>query len=218
MSIHISVKGLANFMKSSSAVQRTLLKNHKFPFDSQGKKRPQIVRYSEARAAIHRYHQSGNEIGVLISAIERLVKKSMEGLAKDVTRLDDNVRAIKTYMAHFSTNKFEVLPNPKPKYTHGQVIVSATPDLYVKEGSKKRLIRLDFNAKKPDEEVVDIILKVMHQAAEEAHLGISPTDVVYLDVSRQTQYLGKKLNSRLKKEIDAACDTIADIWPAIKLK
>lgn len=216
MSIQISVNGLAKFMKASSATQRTLLRNQKFQFTPDGKKRPQIVRYSEARAAIRKYHESGNDVAVLLSAIESLVKKENEQPEKDSSRLHDNVRALKTYMTHFSKSSFTVLTTPKPKYSHGEVTVSATPDLYVDENGKKKLIRLDFNSSKPDNEVVQIILKVMHEASVSSNLNVQPKDVVYLDVSGQAQYTGAKLNVRLKRDIDAACETIADIWPRIK--
>jgi hypothetical protein len=217
MSIKISVNGLAKFMKASSAAQRTLLRNQKFQFTADGKKRPQIVRYSEARTAIRKYHESGNEISVLLDAIEALIKKEIEHPEKDPSRIRDNVRAVKTYMTYFSKNKFSVLENPKPKYLHGEVVVSATPDLFVDEDGRKKLIKLDFNMLKPDEEVIQIILKVMHEASCLSNLGVQPKEIVYLDVSRQTQYTGAKLNKRLKHEIDAACETIADIWPGIKL-
>ena len=75
MAIQISVNGLAKFMKASSAAQRTLLRNQKFPYTAEGKKRPQIVYYSEARTAIRKYHENGNDVSVLVSAIEDLVKK-----------------------------------------------------------------------------------------------------------------------------------------------
>ena len=216
MPIQISVSGLAKFMKATSAAQRTLLRNQKFQFTSDGKKRPQIVRYSEARSAIRKYHESDNDITVLLSAIEALVKKENEHPEKDSARIRDNVRAVKTYMAHFSKNHFSVLENPKPKYIHGEVTVSATPDLYVDEAGKRKLIKLDFNVVKPNEDVVQIIVKVMHQASVLSNLAVQPKDVIYLDVSRQTQYNGGKLNKRLKRDIDAACETIADIWPRIK--
>jgi len=216
MPIQISVGGLAKFMKATSATQRTLLRNYKFPFTTAGKERPQIVRYSEARSAITKYHESGNDITVLLNAIETLVKKEREHPEKDANRIRDNIRALKTYMAHFSKNHFTVLDNPKPKYIHGEVTVSASPDLFVDEVGRKKLIKLDFNAVKPDEEVIQIVLKVMHEASFLSNLDVQPKDVVYLDVSRQAQFNGAKLNKRLKRDIDAACETIADIWPRIK--
>ena len=119
-------------------------------------------------------------------------------------------------MKHFQDKKFTVLENPRPKYVHGDVYVSTTPDLYVDENGTRKLIKLDFSAATPKEEVVNIILKVMHEAAMVEELGVKPSDVIYLDVSRQRQFTGKKLNKQLKRDIDAACETIEDIWPRVK--
>jgi endo-alpha-1,4-polygalactosaminidase (GH114 family) len=216
MPIKISVAGLAQFMNATSFRQRRLLRDHKFPFTKDGHRKPQIVRYSEARSTIQRYHSNGNDVTVLLDAVEALKKKAAENPDKDPSRIEDNIRAIKTYMKHFQNNQFEVLENPRPRYIHGEVHVTTAPDLYVDENGTKKLIKLDFNAKEPKEEVVNIILKVMHEAAAGQELGVKPADVIYLDVSRQRQFNGKKLNKQLKRDIDAACETIADIWPKVK--
>jgi hypothetical protein len=75
MAIQISVTGLAKFMKSRPANQRAMLKTYKFQTDKNGNKRPQIVRYSEARSAIKKYHSSGNDIATLIAAVAALQRK-----------------------------------------------------------------------------------------------------------------------------------------------
>ena len=121
-------------------------------------------------------------------------------------------------MKHFSKSPFEVLETPHPKYEHAGIQVSTTPDLYVDEDGERKLIKLDFNQQKPDTEIVDIVLKVTHEAGMTAGLPVKPKNVIYLDVSRQVQYTGAALNKRLKKDIDAACETIADMWPSIKQK
>ncbi len=216
MPIRISVSGLAQFMNATSFRQRRLLRDYKFPFNKDGTKKPQIVRYSEARATIQKYHQSDNDVTVLLEAVEALKKKAADNPDKDQHRIEDNIRAINAYMKHFQDNKFTVLENPRPKYVHGDVYVSTTPDLYVDENGTKKLIKLDFSATAPKEEVVSIILKVMYEAAMVEQLGVKPSNVVYLDVSRQQQFTGKKLNKRLKQDIDAACETIEDIWPRVK--
>src|ERR1700722_1214547 len=171
MAIQISVTGLAKFMKSRPASQRTMLKTYKFQTDKNGKKRPQIVRYSEARTAIKKYHLSGNDISTLIDAVAALQKKKDAQHDKDGHRIQDNIKAIKTYMSHFAKNKFVVLENPKPKYKHGEVEVSAAPDLYVDEGGEKKMIKLDFNATALDAESVNVVLKVMHEASALKELG-----------------------------------------------
>jgi len=217
MPIKISVTGLAKFMKSGPASQRTLLKTYKFTHDKSGNKRPQIVRYSEARAAIKKYHESGNDVATLLSAVAALQKKEATiDPDKDASRIKDNIRAIETYMKHFSKNKFVVLENPKPKYTHASVEVSASPDLFVDDSGTKKMIKLDFNSSALDLESIKVILKVMHEASVIKNLGVAPKDVIYLDVSRNEQHGGAKLNKNLKKDIDAACETIEDIWPKVK--
>jgi hypothetical protein len=216
MPIKISVAGLAQFMNATSFSQRRLLRDHKFPYTKDGRRKPQIVRYSEARSTIQKYHLHDNDVTVLLDAVEALKKKAAENPDKDQSRIEDNIRAIKTYMKHFQNHRFQVLENPRPKYIHGEVHVSTTPDLYVDENGIKKLMKLDFNSKEPKEEVVNIILKVMHEAATSEELGVKPVDVIYLDVSRQRRFTGKKLNKQLKKDIDAACETIADIWPKVK--
>lgn len=217
MAIKISVSGLARFMKAGPASQRTLLKTYKFTTDKYGNKRPQIVRYSEARAAIKKYHESGNNVATLLEAVAALQKKEASiDPDKDVSRIQDNIRAIRAYMKHFSKNAFIVLDNPKPKYTHNGVEVSASPDLFVDDGGTRKMIKLDFNSSPLDLESIKIILKVMHEASINLNLNIAPKDVIYLDVSRNEHHIGAKLNKALKKDIDAACETIEDIWPKVK--
>lgn len=216
MAIKISVGGLAKFMKSRPASARTLLKSYKFQTDKNGNKRPQIVRYSEARAAIKKYHETGNDVATLLAAVAALQKKEAANPEKNADRIHDNVRAIEAYMKHFSKNNFVVLENPKPKYTHGTVEVSATPELFVDDSGTRKLIKLDFNSTALDPESIKVILKVMHEASEMKALNVAPKDVIYLDVARNAQHTGEKLNKQLKRDIDAACETIEDIWPKVK--
>jgi hypothetical protein len=75
---------------------------------------------------------------------------------------------------------------------------------------------LDFNVSPLDSESIKIILKVMYEASISKNLTVKPKDVIYLDVSRNEQYNGEKLNQKLKNDIDAACETIEDIWPKVK--
>jgi hypothetical protein len=106
---------------------------------------------------------------------------------KDPSKIEDNIGALKTYRKHFQNNPSRVLENPSPTYIHGEVHVTTAPDLYVDENGTKKLIKRDFNAKEPKGELVNIILKVMHEAASGTELGVGPAAVIYLDVSLQRQ-------------------------------
>src|SRR5579862_4761076 len=145
----ISVKILADFMLAGDSRRRSIVRDSKFPKMKDGTPKPQIVRYSEARAAIRDYHESGNDIRVLLTEVENLTKKKIDHPEKDGSRIDDNIRAIKAYITHFSRNAFVILKSPRPIYAFGQVEVSAKPDLYVEENGIRKLIKLDFNQHAP---------------------------------------------------------------------
>lgn len=80
--MRISVSVLADFMLASAVRQRTIIRDSKFPKLKDGKAKPQIVRDSEARAAIRKYHESGNDITVLLTEVERLTKKKTDNPEK----------------------------------------------------------------------------------------------------------------------------------------
>ena len=112
--------------------------------------------------------------------------------------------------------RYVVLMNPKPKYQHGDVTVSASPDLYVDEGGIKKLVKFDFKAAETEKSTIQTILKITHAAAAMSGMVLSAENVIYLDIGRQKMHKGKELNKRLRAEVDAACDTIAAIWPTLK--
>jgi hypothetical protein len=175
-----------------------------------------IVYYGEARRAIEAFHEGNNDPATLVSAVDALSKKEAASTGQTAVRLNHNIRGIQTYLTHFGGRKFSILTTPKLKYTRNSVIVSAMPDLFVSENGTPKLIKLDFSEKVPDERITNVILQVTYEAALLANLKVKPKDVIYLDVSRNQQYIGAKLRSSLKKDVDAACDNIEALWATIK--
>jgi hypothetical protein len=214
MAIKLSVKGLAQFMISGAAKQRSILRTQKYP--SKQENVAIIVYYGEARRAIEAFHEGDNDPATLVSAVDALSKKEVASSGQTAVRLNHNIRGIKTYLTHFGSRKFSILSTPKLKYTRNTVTVSAMPDLSVSEAGTPKLIKLDFSEKIPDERVVNIILQVTYEAALLAGLKVKPKDIIYLDVARNQQYVGAKLRSSVKKDLDAACDNIEALWDTIK--
>jgi hypothetical protein len=159
MSIKLSVKGLAQFMTSGAARQRSILRSQKFP--STQESAAIIVYYGEARRAIAAFHESKNDPATLVSAIDGLSKKEVAASGQTAVRLNHNIRGIQTYLTHFGSRKFSILDIPKLRYARNSVTVSAMPDLFVSESGIPKLIKLDFSEKAPDERVVAIVLQVM---------------------------------------------------------
>jgi hypothetical protein len=216
MQIKLSVTGLAKFMNARPAAQRSLLKAYKFSTDSLGNKRPQIVRYSEARAAIQQYHDNGNKTDILKEAILDLRYKEELPHIKDAARIRDNMRAINNYMRHYSQSQYVLITRPRLKYKHLNVEISATPDLFVDDDGIRKLIKLHFNASSASQESIKFILKIMHEASSNAGLRVDAKNVIFLDLSRNQSYSGSPLNKNLRRDVNAACENIADIWPHIK--
>jgi hypothetical protein len=212
--IRITVKGLAKFMRKGPAGQRTVLRDFKYPREPEA--RAQTIYYAEARNGIREYHSSGNDPASLVGAVDALRKKADRAAGQTKIRLEHNIRAMETYLHHFSSKHFQILKSPNLAYFHGSVVVSSVPDLFVREGKSEKLIRIDLGADPTDEDMIRIILQVTYEAALAAGMNISPSHVLYLDISRGLQHSGARARTRLTRDIQAACENIEAMWDGIK--
>lgn len=209
----ISLKGLAKYMTSGFATQRKILRNFKYP-DPEGF--AQAIYYADARRAIRDYHSRQNDPTVLLRAVDKLQIKASRSHGSARTRHDHNIRAIQSYSNHFHRRKFAIQSNPRLDYSHGKVVVSCMPDLYVTERGREKIIKLELGADAPDPKMLRIILQVLYEAAKEAGLPVRPQDVICLDASRAIQHKGARLRTRMKTEVEAACQNIEVMWATIK--
>lgn len=211
--IRLTVKGLAKFMTRKPAAQRKILHDFKFP---QPEGHVQTVYYREARQAIHDYHNEGNNPATLIGAVDSLRARADRSQGQTQIRLEHNIRALESYLKHFAGKQFTILKTPRTYYSHGNVTITAAPDLFVEERGAQRLIKLELGADAPDKDMIKIILQVMYDAAKAAGLNVRPQDVIYLDASRALQYKGAKARARLQRDIEAACENIEAMWNGIR--
>jgi hypothetical protein len=211
--IKITVKGLAKFMTKGPVGQRKVLRDFKFP-------KPegfvQSIYYGEARRAIRDYHSKGNSPATLVKAIEDLRAEADRAAGQAQRRLEHNIRAVESYLKHFANRRFRVLQTPRLGYSRQNLYVSATPDLFVEEKGREKLIKLELGADAPDRAMIKIILQVMYEAALSNGVRVRPQDVIYLDASRAVQHRGAKARARVTREIEAACENIEAMWPGIK--
>lgn len=210
--IRITAKGLAKYMTSGDARKRKILRDYKFP-DPEGA--VQSKYYAEARRVIEQYHGGGNDASIIVSAVDELNTKAAREQGRKHDRLRNNIRALESYLSNFGKRKLTILPTPDVKFTHGQVLVSAYPDLYVKDGDRHKIIKLDLGKDHPKPEMIRIVLQVTYAAAQSANLPVLPKDVIYVEVEHGTQHRGVTKRSRLQKDIEAACQTIEDVWPKL---
>ena len=69
----------------------------------------------------------------------------------------------------------------------------------------------------PKNEVVTIVSQAMFEAANLDGMDLKSTQVLYVDVPRCHTYKGASLGTRMRKNIEAACQNIAAIWDSITL-
>lgn len=210
--IKLSAKGLAKYMTSGAATQRAILRNYKHP-DPEGA--VQTKYYAEARAAIEEYHSSGNDPATAVRAVDALHDKLLRTQGRKRDRIRNNIRAVESYLGHFGKKNLTVLPSPDLKYAHGEVLVSAYPDLYVKDGNQHKTIKLDFSKQNVNPHLITIVLQVTLAAAQARKLPVKPQNIIYLDVVRGQEHRGAKTRARLMRDVDAACQTIEDVWPRL---
>lgn len=210
--MRITVKGLADFMTGSAAKQRKVVRDFKYP-DPEGRAR--AVYYSDARRAVMRFHAAANDMGVLAGTAARLSRRSAEARGHTRQRLGDNASAIVAYASHFAERAYEILGSPRLRLEYGPVVVAVTPDLYVQERRREKILKVEFTKPVPSDRMVKIITQAMFEAVEQAGMGLGPSNVLYVDVRRGLIHKGARIRARLARDIEAACETIADIWPSL---
>lgn len=211
--IKIGVKGLAKFMTASSAGQRKVLRDYKFP-DDEGT--AQAAYYREARDLVAQFHRHAHPAQWLRDKAAVIHSTAAALGGRGATRLRHNSRGLNDYATNFPAKPYEVLPERKLYVTFGDVRVSILPDLHVRERDRERFLKLEFAKNEPDEQTIKIVSQIMFEAALAAMIPVASSDVLYIDVARGKAHKGARVGSRMGTEIEAACANISAMWGSIK--
>jgi hypothetical protein len=210
--IKIGLKGLAKFIASPPAAQRKVLRDYKYP-KREGE--AQARYYQEARLLIRKNHSRGNPEGWLSAKSQELSVKSQTQSGASALRSRHNARALREYNQFWGTKTFEILSDLSLSLSYSGVTISVYPDLHVREAGVEKIIKLEFASRPPIETIIRVMSQAMFEAASAAGLNLRAADILLVDVPRKTLYRGARMRSRTAKDIEAACQTIADIWPSL---
>lgn len=211
--IKIGVKGLAKFMTASSAGQRKVLRDYKFP-DEEGT--AQAAYYREARDLVAEFHRHAHPAQWLREKAAVLHSTAAALGGRVATRLRHNSRGLNDYATNFPVKAYEILPERKFYVTFGEIRVSILPELHVREKDRERFLKLEFAKDAPGESTIKIVSQIMFEAALAARIPVTSSDVLYVDVARGKAHKGARVGSRMKTEIEAACANISAMWDSIK--
>jgi hypothetical protein len=210
--IKISLKGLAQFMTASSAQQRKILRDFKYP-DPEGSAK--AMYYREARDFIAAYHSKGHPRTWLADQADVLSSLAAASSGRTVTRLRHNARALREYESGWAHMKLEVLNDVTMALLYGTVRVTVVPDLHVRQGGRSKIMKLEFGVEEPDRKTVAVMTQGMFEAASASSMALAARDVLYIDIPRGKIHQGARVGSRLATEIVAACKNIEAIWPTL---
>lgn len=211
--IKISVKGLAKFITSSPAAQRKVLRDYKYPDDDE----PSAMRlyYKDATDRIQAYHQSGHGREWLRAKVSDIAELASLTPGRSGTRLRHNARALSLYERHFADRELEPQGQLWLRLNVGGVVITVSPDLYVLEKGKLKVLKLEFGKDEPSTQTVKVISQTMFEAAKGSVPGITSSSVLLLDVPRGVEHRGARAGAKMLREIEAACLSIESMWPDI---
>jgi hypothetical protein len=211
--IRIGLKGLAKYILATPANQRKILTDHKFPYP-EGEAQAQY--YRDVRRLVKVYHQNNNRSGFLLAKAEELRSLAQIHGGASGLRLRHNVRALREYERCWGDKQFQVLGSISLAFHSHGVRISVFPDLHVSENGMEKIVKFEFSSDDPDPQLLKIMSQIMFEAAIEGGLLLQPAGVLILDVPRGNVHRVARVRSRIKRDIEAACETIANVWPALE--
>jgi hypothetical protein len=212
--IRLSLTGLAKYMTASPANQRRILRDFKYPNEDEAYAKR--LYYREAREHIVAFHRRSRPVEWLLDQAEQLAELGEFNGGMSEVRLKHNNRALRQYAKHFGTRTFEMLDDLPLALTFGEVRIGINPDLHVRETSKEKIIKLDFGSTAPTPEVIKIVSQCLFEAARGAVDSLTSSSALYFDVARGLEHRGARAGARTLAEMEAACETIAAIWPQLR--
>ncbi|MEW6412316.1 MAG: hypothetical protein AB1483_07560 [Candidatus Zixiibacteriota bacterium] len=208
--ISIGVKGLALYMTAGEARKRRILHDYKYPHPAG---HAQATYYTEARSAIKRYHESDEDVTVLMASYAALKMKAKISRGRRSTKLEHNAAAVIAYVP-FSRNYkgLRLQKRPQLSLTHGNIKITMQPDIYAIWRKRPLILKFDFSDRQPEPRLVKVITQAYLLAARQSGISIKPRDVAYCEIRRGRIHNGSRIGSTVTRDIEAACDNIDAIW------
>jgi hypothetical protein len=210
--IKISLTGLAQYIAGSPAPQRKLLQDFKYP--AADEPFAKIKYYREATDCLRGLIKTGESKEWLRQQSIALAAPRPDQTPNSARRLQQNARAVLLYDNYFVGKTFELVECPRFRLTYSNVSISVVPHLFVREGTKTKLIKLQFGGPALPEASVKVITQCLFEGAKAYGLDLRPSSAIYLDLARNKAHHARP-GKRTLNEIVAACATISQIWDKI---
>jgi len=207
----LPVYGVAEYLTASPYRQMQVLADYKYP--QRGV--PRANYYREARDTIRQFHKSGEDRGVVTSAVTSLRNRLRLALKeREVVRTRHNIRVLESYLRYRADRHYEVRRVAHSTMMIGEVRVKANPDLFVIEAETPKLVKFDFAERPPSDRFAGIVAECLYRGAREAKIDVQPSDVLVCSIEADREWHAKPSVQRWRNVI-AACRQIALLWPSV---
>jgi hypothetical protein len=209
----LPVSCLAAFVAKGGRSPEAILRPYKLRETVEGRAR--IICHPPAVTVIRRFYKSGMDFGVVDSAIAEWRKRADGTNNRSVrARLLSNIDYISRSRVHLAGRDFQVLPNQRITCQIGQIVFTASPDLWVRENGVERLIKIGFGRK--DRSYIDALLIVVRTAAVNHGRSIGARNVVYLHSPTGQEFASRFSYEEMVLTLTAAAREIVETWPKVK--
>ena len=214
----ISVAKLGEYLTATPRRRRTIISDQKKPRDAI------VIWYMEARRAVVECVLRNGDLAVLHAAIEQLDDDLQNARAEtnDAARASASIDAIDAF-AQLVLDDLDLSADiergepHRAKLAIGRVNVSVSPDLVVKTKKGVGAVVFYLNKSNPlDETSGGYVASLVHQYVEESlkHFGLADRRAcVVVDVMAGVSYVALVSDKSRRKDIAAACQEIAAVWP-----
>jgi hypothetical protein len=212
----LTLPRLAEYMTASESSKRKLLMEHKYP-DTADVKRMQRF-YQEAKLKIAAYHRNRHTADWLVSqAVMYEQRVPVEIRENERRRLQGTADVLHAYAANFANRQFGMRDPVALTLCFRGVTITVRPDLHVVERKREKFIVLGCQKPALAGDAGNVIAQGVLQAIQTANpqAAYTSSSAAYLDIRRGTEFRGR-IRSRVARDIEAACATIADVWPHIE--
>ncbi len=209
----LTAHGLLSFITSTFYAREEVLRRFKYRHPGRTVYAPH---YQPTITAVRQYHATGNDAEALSRAVEGLEQKLARATKPQVrARLENNIRAIGLYEKNFGRRTFDIIRQVRfPALPISGVLVTANPDLQVREEDERLLLLLNCTVGKPDKEAISTLCQLTHAASRE--VAAFPAKAVrFLDLKTGEETGWSGGGKKRWPQIRAACRQVAALWPLI---
>jgi hypothetical protein len=208
----LPVSCLAEYVTKGGRSPQSVLRPYKFRDDGEGRAR--IVFHPPVIAVIRKYYKLGRDPEVFESAAAKWQKRACETDKKGLrAKLNSNIVALNLFRRRYEHKDFKLMPIPRINCQIGQLIFTASPDLWVEVEGRHFLIKIGFGKK--TRSYADIVLAVMRRAALTHGHRIPQHGAVYLNVLTGEEQIGRFSYKSVVQTLEAAAREIAETWPKV---